>query len=221
MKIAVGQLAQGLRHESGLQADMAVAHLTLDLGARDQGGDRVDDDQVDGSGADQHVGDLERLLPGVGLRDEHGVDVDAELAGVLGVERVLGVDERRDAARPLRVRDGVQGERGLAGRLRAVDLDDATAGQPADAEGDVERDGPGGDDLDRRALVAAEAHHRALAELAVDLRECGLEGLLAIGGGWHGAFLFSSSAGTTAGGLRLPIGCRPAGFDRAGGASAR
>ena len=46
----------------------------------------------------EHVGDLERLLAGVGLRDEQRVDVDAELLRVVGVERVLGVDERGDAA---------------------------------------------------------------------------------------------------------------------------
>ena len=68
------------------------------------------------AGADQHVGDLERLLAGVGLADQQRVDVDAEGLGVLGVERVLGVDERRDAAGLLRVGDRVQGERGLAAR---------------------------------------------------------------------------------------------------------
>ena len=130
----------------------------------------------------EHVGDLERLLTRVGLRHEQGVDVDAELLGVLGVERVLGVDERGDAAGALGVGDGVQRERGLSGGLRAVDLDDAAAGQPADAERDIERDGAGGDHLDGGAFVAAEAHDRALAELAVDLGEGGFEGLLAVCG---------------------------------------
>ena len=116
MKIAVvlgvaeraGDLAQRLGHQAGLQADVAVAHLALDLGPRHQRGDRVDDDEVDRAGADQHVGDLQRLLAGVGLRDQQRVDVDAELLGVLRVERVLGVDERRDAAGLLRVGDRVQ-----------------------------------------------------------------------------------------------------------------
>ena len=48
--------------------------------------------------AHEHVGDLERLLAGVGLGDEELVDVHPELAGVGRVERVLGVDERGDAA---------------------------------------------------------------------------------------------------------------------------
>ena len=93
-----GQLAKGLRHETRLQADVGVAHLALDLGLRHEGCDGVDDDEVDRAGADQHVGDLERLLTCVGLRHEELVDVDAELLRVLGVERVLGVDEGGDAA---------------------------------------------------------------------------------------------------------------------------
>ena len=106
MKIAVvpdvvqrtGELAQRLAHQPGLQADVAVAHLALDLGPGHEGGDRVDDDDVERAGADQHVGDLERLLAGVGLGDEQRVGVDAEGLRVVGVERVLGVDERGDAA---------------------------------------------------------------------------------------------------------------------------
>jgi hypothetical protein len=43
---------------------------------------------------------------------------------------VLGVDEGADAAGALRLGDGVQGERGLARRLGAEDLDDAAARQP-------------------------------------------------------------------------------------------
>ena len=56
-----------------------------------------------------------------------------------------------NAAAPpeLRFGDEVQRQRGLAGGFRTVDLDDATAREPADAERDVERDAAGRDDLDR------------------------------------------------------------------------
>jgi hypothetical protein len=57
-----GELAQRLAHQPGLQADVAVAHLALDLGPGHERGHRVDDDDVERAGADQHVGDLERLL---------------------------------------------------------------------------------------------------------------------------------------------------------------
>ena len=93
-----GELAQRLRHQAGLEADVAVAHLAFDFGLGDEGGDRVDDDDVDGVGADQQLADLQRLLAGVGLRDEQVVEVHAQPLGPGGVERVLGVDERGDAA---------------------------------------------------------------------------------------------------------------------------
>jgi len=57
---------------------VGVAHLALDLGARGEGGDRVDDEDVEGARANQHVGDLEGLFPGVGLGDQQVVDVDAD-----------------------------------------------------------------------------------------------------------------------------------------------
>src|SRR5690606_15463770 len=101
---------------------------------------RVDDDEVDRTAAHEHVGDLESLLPRVGLRHEQGVDVDTERFRVLGVEGVLRVDEGRDAPVALRVRNRVEGERRLTRRLRAVDLHDATARQPTDSESNVEGD---------------------------------------------------------------------------------
>ena len=150
---------------------MRIAHLALDLSAGHEGGDGVDDDEVDGAGANQHVGDLERLLTGVGLRHQQRVDVDAELLGVLGVQRVLSVDERCDSAGALCIGDGVQGQGRLTRRLRSVDLDDASTRHPSDAEGDVEGDGARRDDGDGCALVAAQSHDRALSELTVDLSE--------------------------------------------------
>ena len=125
---------------------MAVTHLAFDLRTRYQRGHRVDDQDVDGSRPDQHVGDLERLLTGVGLAHQQGVGIHAEVLGVLGVECVLGVDERRDTAGGLGVGHRVQGDGGLTRGFRAVDLDDAAARQPADAQRHVEGDGAGGDD---------------------------------------------------------------------------
>src|SRR5690606_21480370 len=63
-------LAQRLRQEAGLEADVAVAHLALDLRLGYQGRDRVHDEDVDAAGADEDVRDLERLLSRVGLGDD-------------------------------------------------------------------------------------------------------------------------------------------------------
>src|SRR4051794_21078436 len=175
-----GDLAQRLAHQPGLQADVAVTHLALDLGPRYERGDRVDDDDVERTGTDEHVGDLERLLTGVGLADQQRVGVDADGPGVVGVEGVLGVDERRDAAGGLGAGHRVQGDRRLAGGLGAVHLDDTAARDAADAQGDVQGDGAGRDDLHGHLGAVAQAHDGALAELLVDLGEGHVEGLVAV-----------------------------------------
>jgi hypothetical protein len=178
-----GELAQRLRHQARLQADCVLAHLALDLGLGRERGDRVDDDDVDRAGAHQHVGDLECLLAGVRLRDQQVVDVDAELLGIGRIERVLGVDEGGGAAALLALGDDLQRQRGLAGGLGPVDLDDAAARQAADAERDVEPQRAGRLSRPRRrrsATGVAEAHDRALAELLLDLPERGGQRLLAV-----------------------------------------
>ena len=173
-----GELAQRLAHQPRLQAGQLVAHLAFDLRLGHQRRDRVDDDDVDAARAHQHVGDLEPLLAGVGLRDQQLADVDAELAGVDGIERVLGVDVGGDAAGLLHLRDDLQAQRRLARRLRSVDLDDAAARQPADAQRDVEAERAG---RDHRQVVLdlglAHFHDRALAELLFDLCQRGGERL--------------------------------------------
>ena len=100
--------------------------------------------------------DLERLLAGVRLGDEELVDVDADPARVLRIHRVLRVDEGADPTASLRLRHHVVDERRLAGGLRAEDLDDPAAGQPADPESHVEGERAGRDGADRtcgRSLI--------------------------------------------------------------------
>ena len=167
---------------------MAVAHLALDLGPRRERGHRVDHDHVDRARADEHVGDLERLLARVGLGDQQLVDVDADGPGVDRVHGVLGVDVGADAAVALRLGHDVHGERGLAGRLGPVDLDDAAPGQAADAEREVEGQRAGGDGLDVHVGALAHPHDRALAELLVDLAHGHLERLVSL----HGWVPFST-----------------------------
>ena len=75
------QLPQRLAHQPRLDADEAVAHLALDLRPRHEGRDGVHDDDVHAAGADERLGDLERLLAGVRLRDEELVHVDAAGTG--------------------------------------------------------------------------------------------------------------------------------------------
>ena len=80
---------------------------------------------------------------------------------------MLGVDEGADSAGLLRLRDGVQGEGGLARGLGAEDLDDAAARQAAHAQGQVETHRAGGNHGDVLGL-AAKGHDGALAKLLLD-----------------------------------------------------
>ena len=56
-------LTQGLRHEAGLQTYLRLTHIALDLLLRHQGCDGVDDDQVDGTRADDLLGDMSACSP--------------------------------------------------------------------------------------------------------------------------------------------------------------
>jgi len=147
----------------------ALARLMLEVSLR-SACDGVDDDDVDAVGAHQHVGDFQTLLAGVRLRDQHIADIDAELFGIGRIERVFGVDVGGHTAELLHLRHHLQAQGGLAGGFRAVDLDHAAARQAADAQGHVQRQRAGGDDIDiARRIVGTHAHDGALAELALDL----------------------------------------------------
>ena len=170
-----GQLAQGLAHQARVQANVGIAHLAFEFGARRERGDRIDHHHVDRARANQHLGDFQSLLAVVGLRDQKIVGLHTQLARVTDVERVLGVYEGADTARTLRLRHDVQCERGLARGFRPVDLDDAPARQAADAERDVEPERAGGNNLNVVIDAAvAHLHDRTLAELLFDLgqRRC-------------------------------------------------
>ena len=53
---------------------MSVPHFAFDFGFRSQRRDRVDDNDIDGARADQHVRDFECLLARIRLRDQEFVD---------------------------------------------------------------------------------------------------------------------------------------------------
>jgi hypothetical protein len=109
-----GELAERLRHQTGLHTHGGIAHVAFDLGTRNQRGDRVDHDHVDAAGADQGFGDLERLFAGIGLGDEQVVDVHADAGGIDRVECVFHIDERGGAAHLLCFSHNVLAEGGLA-----------------------------------------------------------------------------------------------------------
>ena len=173
---AAGDLAQRLAHEPRVQPHVTVAHFAFQFGPRHQRGDTVHHQHVDGAGADQSIGDFQRLLTGIGLADQQIVQIDAKLAGIGRVQRMFGVNERTRAAALLRLSDHMQRQCRLAGTFRSVDLDDPPARQPADAKRHVQAERAGADDVDILTVGAgAHAHDRALAESPFDLSDGGIE----------------------------------------------
>ncbi len=65
-----GELAQGLAHQPRLHAHESVADLSLDLGLGYECRNRVDDDDIDGIGQEQHLGDLKGFLGATRLADQ-------------------------------------------------------------------------------------------------------------------------------------------------------
>ena len=184
LEIEAGQLAQRLAHQPRLQTRQRIAHLAFEFGLRHQRRNRIDHQHVDPAGAHQRVADFQRLFAGVGLRDQQFVDVDAQLPRIDRIERVFGVDEGADAALLLPLRHRVQRQRGFARGFRPVDFDHPSPRQAADTQRDVQPERARGNRLDiHRTVVLAQLHHRALAELALDLGERGGQGLGLIHGG--------------------------------------
>jgi hypothetical protein len=176
-----GEFAQGLGHQTGVQAHMAVAHLTFQFRLGHQGGHGIDHHDVDGAGGNQGAGDFERLLAMIGLRDYQIIHLHSQFGGVNRIEGVLGVDERGGAARSLCLGDDLQSQRSLARRFRSEDLDDAAAGKTADAQRRIDGDGSAGNDRDRHHGARSEQQHGSLAELLIELAEGGQDDFAAVG----------------------------------------
>ena len=172
------QLPQGLAHQARLDAHRAVADVPFQLRPRHHRGHRVDDHDVHRGRLHQHLGDLQRLLGAARLAHQQRLDVHPQPLAPGGVERVLHVDERGDAPDPLGVGDRVQRDRRLAAGLRPEQLDDPPARQALAAQGQVERQRPGGDALHLHVAAFPHLHDRAGAERLLDLAQRVVQRLL-------------------------------------------
>ena len=164
-----GEFPQGLAHQAGLQSHLALAHLALDFGFWSQSGDTVDDNDVDGGRADELVGNFQRLLAVVGLADPQIACVHTHGLGIGAVEGVLSVDIGCNAAHLLRLGDGMQRQRSLARRLRAVDFDNASAGIATHTQRPVQTDGTRGDDVHILDTLVIHAHDGTGAKSLLNL----------------------------------------------------
>ncbi|MNE65847.1 hypothetical protein D3C80_1613640 [compost metagenome] len=93
---------------------------------------------------------------------------------------MLGVDEGTGRAGLLGLGDHGQGQCGFTRGFRAVDLDDTTFWQAADAQRDVQAERTGRNGRDRLAIVITHAHDRAFTELTFDLTQGRSQGTLLV-----------------------------------------
>lgn len=164
---------------------MGITHLALDLSLRGQSGHRVNNDELQGTRADEGVSNLESLLTIVRLAHQQGICIDPEFACVFRVESVLGVNKGTDAAFSLGISDCVQSHRRLAGGFGTIDLHDPATWEASDTQRDVEGHRARGDSGDLNGLLLAKAHDRALAVLLLDLLQGRGKGLFAVSGRCH------------------------------------
>ena len=177
--------------QAGQHAHHRVADLAVQLGAGDQRGHGVHHQHVDGAGADQRLGDVQSLLAGIRLGDQQAVDVHTQGPGIGRFQGVLHVDVSGLAAVALGGGDHVQGQGGLTGGLRPVDLHDPAPGDAPDAKSQVQGERTGGERLHIHGNIIAKAHDGALAVVLFDLGNSGLQRLFlvgSVGGGSHGDF---------------------------------
>ena len=112
---------------------MRITHFTFEFGFRYQGGNRVDNQNVDGAGTYQSVSNFQSLFTGIRLRNQQAVNVYADFLGISRVKRVFGVDKSTGSAFFLRLGNDAQGEGGFTGTFRPEDFYDTAFGQTADA----------------------------------------------------------------------------------------
>ena len=110
-----------------MQAYGAVAHVALDFLLRRKCRHGVNDNDVDGRGADELVGYFECLLAIIGLGDVQIVHIDTQLRGIEAVEGMLSVDEGCNAASFLALGNGMDGQCSLTAGLGTKYLDDTAA----------------------------------------------------------------------------------------------
>ena len=117
---------------------MRITHFAFNFSLGRQCRDRVDDDDINCTGSNQHIRDLKRLFTCVGLRDQQFIDINADFFGVARVERMLGVDECRRTAQFLRFGDYLQRQGRLAGCFRPVNFNHPSPGHTTNTERDIE-----------------------------------------------------------------------------------
>ena len=102
---------------------MRITHVTLDFCARGEGRDGVHNDDIDRSGSDKGLDNLERLLTRIGLRDPQFVRINTQVLCVRWIKSVFGVDKSSNTTLQLCLGDSMKRKSCFPGSFRTVYLD--------------------------------------------------------------------------------------------------
>ena len=165
------EFSKRLGHQPRLQTHVGIAHVPLQFRTGHKRRDRVHHHRVECAAAHERVGDFQCLFPGIGLGNEQIFQVDPYPFGELYIQRVLRIHKSARTARPLRLRDDVQGQCGFAGSFGTVNFDDAAARHPTRAKRDIECERARWNHLDGHppSFFSTEPHDGPLAKLLFDL----------------------------------------------------
>ena len=150
---------------------MGVAHIVINFRSGHQCRHRVHNNNVNGTGARQLLGNLQRLLTIVRLGDQKRVHIHAQVSGINRIQCMLRINKRSLAAGLLRLCHTVERQGGLTTGLRAVDLYDTALRQAVNTGGNVQGQRAGGDGGHIQVLVLAQAHNGTCAVLLFNLLE--------------------------------------------------
>ena len=99
------QLPQRLRHQTRLQAHMAVSHVTVNLRLRHKRCHRVHYDDIHRAGTHHGLRDLQRLLTAIRLGYVKVVDIHPDILRIDRIQGMFRINKSRDAAPLLYFRD--------------------------------------------------------------------------------------------------------------------
>ena len=122
---------------------MRITHIAVNLGAGNESRYRVDYNDINSAGTNQHIHNFECLFPSIGLRYQEGIGVNAEFGSIDRIECMFSINKRRDTARFLHIRYSMQSDSGLTRRFRTINFNHTAAGQSADTESSIQSDSAG------------------------------------------------------------------------------
>ena len=163
------KLSERLAHQSCLKTDMGCAHIAVDFLLGNKRRNRVNDNDIDGTGTDERIGNFQRIFAAVRLGNEQIIDVDTECLCIQRIKRVFRVDECCFTAHLLGLGNDMQSNGRFTGGFRTVDFDNTSSRNTTDTKGKVKCKGTCRDRLDVHIDIIAKTHDASRTFCLFDL----------------------------------------------------